>query len=236
MNEWKEELEAHFAEAKDVARVAELIGVGASALGFDHWAYGLRLPLPFTRPRFFTISNYDPRWVQRYKDQDYLQVDPTVLHGCASLVPLVWDEGVISRAPQFWSEARSFGLRFGWAQSCFDGAGRVGMLSLARSSETFSPREMAAHDPLWRWLAQEAHLAMSARMDTGRAASRPLLTARQVEVLKWTADGKTCEEVAQILGISEHTVHFHVKNAVAALAANNKAAAVSRAAQLGLLR
>lgn len=236
MNEWKDEFRARLAKAADVSAAFELVGLGASALGFEQWAYGLRFPLPFTKPSFFIISNYDPAWVQRYRDKDYLSVDPTVLHGRASAVPLVWDQRVYRRAPQFWSEARSFGLRFGWAQSCFDGAGGVGMLSLARSVEVLTPQEIAAQEPLWRWLAQETHLAMSARVENKRAAIKAVLTARQIEVLQWTADGKTCEEVAKIIGISEHTVHYHVKNALNVLGANTKAAAVARAAQLGLLR
>jgi len=61
------------------------------------------------------------------------------------------------------------------------------------------------------------------------------LTAREVEVLKWTADGKTSGEVSEILCVSENTVNFHVKNAVAKLRTANKTAAVVKAAMLGLL-
>jgi DNA-binding HTH domain-containing proteins len=34
-------------------------------------------------------------------------------------------------------------------------------------------------------------------------------TRRELEISKWTAEGKTSAEVAMILSISENTVHFH---------------------------
>lgn len=40
------------------------------------------------------------------------------------------------------------------------------------------------------------------------------LTRREKECLTWEAAGKTAEVTAQLIGISEHTVVFHRKNAV----------------------
>ena len=61
------------------------------------------------------------------------------------------------------------------------------------------------------------------------------LTKREVEVLKWTADGKTSGEISDLLSVSENTVNFHVRNAVSKLQSANRTAAVVRAAMLGLL-
>lgn len=38
------------------------------------------------------------------------------------------------------------------------------------------------------------------------------LTAREIEVLKWIAYGKSDWQVGQILNISDKTVNFHVEN------------------------
>ena len=64
---------------------------------------------------------------------------------------------------------------------------------------------------------------------------QPHLTAREIEVLKWTADGKTSADISSLLDVSENTVNFHVKNAVTKLQTTNKTAATVRAAMLGLL-
>lgn len=69
---------------------------------------------------------------------------------------------------------------------------------------------------------------------THLADESPSLTDREVEVLKWTADGKTSGEIADILAVSDNTVNFHIKNAITKLRTANKTAAAVRAAMLGL--
>jgi LuxR family transcriptional regulator, quorum-sensing system regulator SolR len=61
------------------------------------------------------------------------------------------------------------------------------------------------------------------------------LSDREIDVLRWTAEGKTSAEIATILDISERTVNFHVNSVVAKLGATNKTSAAVRAAMLGLI-
>ncbi len=51
----------------------------------------------------------------------------------------------------------------------------------------------------------------------GVAESPPVLTRRQIEVLRAMAEGVTEREVARRIGISERTVQFHVANICRAL-------------------
>lgn len=110
------------------------------------------------------------------------------------------------------------------------------MLTLSRSQDALSAVELANQEIKMRWLVNIAHLTLS-RIFTSTLVkqTQQALTPREIEVLKWTADGKTSGEVSGILAVSENTVNFHVKNAVAKLQAANKTAAVVRAAMLGLL-
>jgi LuxR family transcriptional regulator len=62
------------------------------------------------------------------------------------------------------------------------------------------------------------------------------LSPREIEVLKWTGDGKTSSEISDIIHISERTVNFHIGNAITKLNTPNKTAAVIRAAMLGILK
>jgi len=41
----------------------------------------------------------------------------------------------------------------------------------------------------------------------------PALTPRELEVLRWTMEGKTAWEVGNLLGITERTAALHVNNA-----------------------
>jgi two-component system nitrate/nitrite response regulator NarL len=61
------------------------------------------------------------------------------------------------------------------------------------------------------------------------------LTPRETEVLQLMADGLTNKAIAQRLGISDHTVKFHVNAILGKLGAQSRTEAVVRATQLGLL-
>jgi len=61
------------------------------------------------------------------------------------------------------------------------------------------------------------------------------LSNRQAACLHWSAVGKTSWETARILGVSESTVNFHLRNACAKLGVRGRRAAVAAALRLGLL-
>ena len=63
----------------------------------------------------------------------------------------------------------------------------------------------------------------------------PKLTAREKEVLNWTREGKSAWAVGQILSMSEHTVNFHLRNAMGKLNVSGKHMAILRAMSLGLI-
>ncbi len=62
------------------------------------------------------------------------------------------------------------------------------------------------------------------------------LSPREIEVLKWTACGKTSGEIARLLSITEDTVNAHVKGACAKLNAANKTHATAIAIAHGVMR
>ena len=60
-------------------------------------------------------------------------------------------------------------------------------------------------------------------------------TAREGEVLGLLARGLSNKQIARELGISEHTVKFHISSLYAKLGVGNRAEAVSRGARHGLI-
>lgn len=208
----------------------------AQRLGFDFFAYGIRIPFPVSRPEIITVNNYPRQWQLIYKNNNYFSIDPTVQHCLRSPLPIIWSDEVFSETRELWEGARSFGLRVGWAQSSRDASGITGMVTLARSGEQLTAAELRDKGLRMSWFAQMAHLGLS-KCITSRHPLEPLvqLTQREVAVLRWTADGKTSGEIAEIVGISERTVNFHINNAMEKLGVTNRTAAAVKAAVLGLV-
>jgi LuxR family transcriptional regulator len=214
----------------------EALVSAARTLGFDYCAYGLRMPLPVSRPKIEMFNNYPAAWQKRYQEKNYLAFDPTVQHGTRSLLPVIWSDDLFAPTRELWEDACSFGLRFGWAQSSRDVNGVAGMLTLARSDEPLSDRELHDKGLKMAWITQVAHFGMS-RLLTAKMMPEVevRLSKREAAVLRWTADGKTSAEISDILQISERTVNFHIGNAIAKFNVTNKTAATVRAALLGML-
>lgn len=75
-----------------------------------------------------------------------------------------------------------------------------------------------------------------------RAAPAPVavgsheLTDREIETLTWVARGKSSSEIAEMLGISERTVNFHVENVMRKLDVVSRVQAAVVAVQSGWIR
>ncbi|WP_298231865.1 2-isopropylmalate synthase [uncultured Azohydromonas sp.] len=106
------------------------------------------------------------------------------------------------------------------------GAGRHGNLATASILALLSAAS--------RVLAEAPRVAGSAMAAVGSDAAQAL-SAREIEVLQWSAEGKSAGDLATILGISERTVNFHVQQAMQKLNAPNKISAVYRATVTGVL-
>jgi len=233
---WQEQQMQALLSAKSDAEFFDALSGIAFKLGFDYCAYGIRMPLPVAQSKVVMLNNYSPAWQQRYEKENYLAVDPTVAHGMQSMVPLVWSDEVFAACRPFWEDAQAHGLNVGWAQSSYDTKGIGGLLTLARSNDHLTIQELGEVSLKMSWLTQAAHQGLS-RLLVPKCMPETAanLTAREIEVLRWTADGKTSSEVGDIMRISERTVNFHVNSTLLKLDACNKTAAVIKAAILGLL-
>ena len=236
MSGWREDQLQALLTIRSERQLMEEITAIARDLGFDYCAYGLRMPVPVSRPKVVMFSNYPPGWQARYWERGYFGVDPTVHHCLRSLMPIVWSDDVFASAQELWEDARSHGLQVGWAQSSRNANGAAGMLTLARGAEQLSEAELQSKRLKMAWLTQVAHQGMSRILASNLLPEGEIrLTPRELAVLRWTGDGKTAAEISQIMRISESTVNFHVRNAVAKLGTANKLAATVKAAMLGML-
>ena len=88
--------------------------------------------------------------------------------------------------------------------------GAIGLISLVGDRPPLAPQEFRALVALGAVAFRAAE-----RIDHSaeRAQAAPILTLREIELLPYLAHGHSDREIAQLNGISEATVRFHLKNA-----------------------
>jgi LuxR family transcriptional regulator len=233
MNTWKTMLTDALRGCGDGAEPVEQVGQAARELGFDHYTYGLWLPLPLSNPCIQWVGNTPTGWRRRYCRMRYVRHDPIVRHALRSRDPLVWTDELFAGCPDLQNDAREHGLRAGWSQACINAPGVRGFLTLSRATP-MPEAELADKAEDLRWCSSVAHLLLSPTAQR-RACGPVELTHREIEVLRWTGDGKTVTQISAILDISENTVNYHLRRAVCKLRAANKTSAVVLALAQGLL-
>jgi len=236
MNRWQEDLlNLLLAPAQSPQSIFTRIAQAAQQLGFDYVAYGFQSPYPVTQRKIVMFNNYPGPWQARYADAGYLFKDPTVAHGKQSQTPILWSDNAFANNPALWADAQDHGLRTGWAQSSLEHNGSGSLLTLCRSFEPLTACELQAKESAMRWLVQVAHVSLSRNILSQEAQTLKPLTCREREILQWSADGKSAQDISDILLLSKSAVDFHMKNAISKLRAPNKTAAVARAALMGWL-
>lgn len=70
---------------------------------------------------------------------------------------------------------------------------------------------------------------------SARAAATGPLSTRELEVVRWTAQGKTSAEIGRILTLSDHTVNAYMTNAIKKLDCVNRTQLVAKALRLRLI-
>ena len=236
MNTWQEDqLQALSSSECEQSLFQSIIDL-ARGLDFDYCSYGIRMPLPISAPAVLIYNNYPSAWQAEYQRKNYLAVDPTVKHALCSQEPIVWSDQIFAESTDLWDDAQAIGLRVGWAQPSRDANNAVGLLTLARSADELSPAEIREKRFKQLWLAQTAHIGMSKFLvPKFFPECDAKLSSREIDVLRWSAEGKTASEVANILRIAERTVNFHASNAISKLGVTNKTAAAINAVLLGIL-
>lgn len=164
--------------------------------------------------------------------------DPTLLHAARSQAPVHWGrlKSDALYKPMF-SRAHDFGIpNQGVTVPVRGPFGDKGMLSVTRRMQ---PLDWDKHvHRILPDLQQSAAYIHDLVMQQGvimRAMRAPSLSARETEILQWTAAGKTHGDIADILSISARTVEVHMRSARFKLGALTTAQAVARAIGMGLI-
>ena len=180
--------------------------------------------------------NYPEEWIRHYFRQGYEKIDPVVLLSPRTTTPLIWEE--CQKLPDLtgdqrllFQESRDVGLLDGVSIPIHGPMGGAYVLSLASSA---GQTDLRAHIPMLRAYAQQ--FFVSYHEVSPVRATNVSLTDRERDCLMWSARGKSNWDIGVILHISEHTVDFHFRKAMAKLGAGNRIVAIVTAIRHGLIQ
>jgi LuxR family transcriptional regulator, activator of conjugal transfer of Ti plasmids len=201
-------------------------------LGFPRFSYWQLSPERGPRRPLF-ISSYPKEWLDRYVEQNYAGVDLVPRQAVQISRPFVW--GNLARTPHItdsqrlvFNESNEFGLCSG-ASVPIHGPGKAkGILSVANDmkenefNKLFLMRRHEVH-----LVATYAHEKILTFEIKSPLVPNLRLSPREIEILTWTAKGKTRWEISSILSLSEDTVKNHLDHCCQKLNVNNKTHAVA---------
>ncbi len=239
-------------KAASVEELYHAVEDETAQMGFSAFHYGAHAPLKtdgrkarflfdgIDEPSLHMLTNYSDAWAERYRSQRYLEVDPLVQHCSRSTLPILWHERRqpdTTRVATLFDEARQHGLATGVAFSIHGKNREHSVFSLAiPNTRQQDRRDLVYQVGAAYLLLVHMHEAVRRLAFPKEAALGGVrLTRRERETLLWVSSGKTSWEIAQILGISENTVIFHINNAKRKLDANSRAQAAAKALAAGLI-
>jgi DNA-binding CsgD family transcriptional regulator len=228
--------------ANDPQKAFEALKRVGHALGYDH-AIAAFAPKAGDRNRSFVASTYSRQWTEEENRLSLPEVlnDPVVSHLNTRVEPIFWSKKNYDEAGLSCFYQRFFEQGLGSGIALAVRGLRGEMLSVGFSNpeqvnvDGSAPvTQMGAlylsATAMFNWIASDAE-----KKKKIQAPELPKLTPREIECLQWARAGKTSWEVAKILGISQATSIFHMKNAISKLDASNKTHAVIVAIERGLI-
>lgn len=226
------------AAAQRIDAASDVICDFTRAWGLHNVAYAaLNMPAPGAQRPLLSVT-YSAEWQKHYAQSGYVDLDPIVRSGLGGILPVDWAD--IDRGDPI---IRKF---FGEAQELDVGANGLTIPMRGRLGE-FALFSVTSNEAEAEWRAMKRDLMrdlMIVAFNFHAAALRGCgvaeetgvhLPPREASCLRWKALGKTDDEIGRILGISPHTVRFHLESARARLNTVNATHTVAKALALGLI-
>jgi DNA-binding CsgD family transcriptional regulator len=194
---------------------------------------------PGLRPDITVVHNAPMAFEQGIEDVEMARRDPVMQHIKRNTMPIIWTQKTYldSGAIDVWDVQAQFGYCNGVAMALHLPEGRHFTIGVERDQALpANPAEltrMVADLQLFAVHAQDT--AMRILVPEGAQPECPALTPRELEVLRWTMDGKTAKAIGTLLNVTERTAVAHLQNAMLKLNVNSKHLAVLKALRLGLI-
>ncbi len=180
------------------------------------------------------ITNWPAEMMAHFDREGLMKTSPVIRRLRNSTLPFTFDLDAVSverRGPLVRGIFGRFGVVRGAYFPVHDMSGNRGAVSFAGSGPVFDRQQMM--ELMYIAVHVFERLAEIRNLDVKPADT---LTDREIDCLNWTAAGKTSAEIAEILGLSEHTVNHYLNRAAKKLDTVNRTQAVAKALRVGLIK
>jgi DNA-binding CsgD family transcriptional regulator len=183
------------------------------------------------------IENYPEDWMKYYFENGFDKIDPIVTYGVHQDGTFEWAEipkkvHLHSKQKQCLYLGEEAGLHNGISIPLRGINNQMAGISLA-TSEKIDACEI--NPDLITAYCNHFYTAFKRLHNPRQHPTNILLTKQEREVLTWAANGKSDEDIAEIMKISKHTVNMHARGAFKKLDASNRVVAVVKAISLGII-
>lgn len=238
---WTPDSLDRFSSEKDEDTVFNSLLWAARELGYEYCSVTIFVRRPLGQNKVYKRNSYPSVWNQFYRDHHCVANDPMMQKSLQAQLPLLWTDELFAENLSLWGHYQAHDLRYGVSQTVHSARGVTSVLNLVRSQDPISAGEFYDKAGDVFWLANLVHNALvpgieaQAQQQIHDLASEAHLSNREVEVLKWTAQGLTSVDVAKVLKLTERTVNFHIARCIEKLGVCNKLSAVVKAVLCGLI-
>jgi LuxR family transcriptional regulator, quorum-sensing system regulator BjaR1 len=203
--------------------------------GFEHFSFSGVPRSSACMPGAVLAHRIPLELFRLYVERRYADVDPVVRMLRRTTEPFRWLDVVYHpererRAAEVMALVADFGLSQGFFVPTPSAGGTYGNVWMAGPTPELNARNRPALHIMALYAFDRVHRLVGPLPDR-----RQPLTAREREVLAWTAAGKSAWEIGEILSIGKRTVDEHAQTAVRKLGAANKIQAVVFAIRDGLI-
>jgi LuxR family transcriptional regulator, quorum-sensing system regulator BjaR1 len=183
--------------------------------GIFSWFVG---SLPFVSSKGstgFGLHSMPERWLNHYLDVEHFDHDPVFQHAMRSRRAATWSEcrreyvrdGGKARSVSVFDEAAEFGLTDGLILPMRGIGDYPGAVTYGGNDPDLGPEaQMSLY-----LVGAYAYEGMR-RLVEGFKPAPPSLTDQELEILRWTSEGKSATVIGAIVKLSPHTVREHQQN------------------------
>ncbi|WP_428198313.1 LuxR C-terminal-related transcriptional regulator [Aliivibrio kagoshimensis] len=174
----------------------------------------------------FGVNDRNIEWSTTYQKNNFQYIDPVITCSLSHRKPFNWKSipsiiGLDKKQTDFLGIAGEMGLKEGASIGSLNAKQISSELSITSVYGTSLNQEQLAVLELINEVSCKPLSKLVNPIDK--------LTPRELEVLAWSAEGKSSWEIGIICSISERTVKFHFKNIYQKLGVQNRAQAIVRA-------